>query len=294
MSDYNWMEEIRAWPRFRATPALAESCIDLFRIIFEATAFPDQAWFGVHKDTISLTVGKLWLASVTRKYVLAILVDEDLQIEEVGFQPVRATLKYTPLFWMVRTPWEAIPAVIETSPIWRESYTRASQKVMDSPISKINDPINRQNKKKLSDIFAPAPAIEDTRPAASPPTHAEEMAEKSTPDPLAIFQEGGTKEITVELRRRDPRLRKQAIEQYGYRCQVCGFDFGAVYGEWGKGYIEVHHLRPLSERSGEHEVTVAEVAVVCANCHRVLHRNGREPLSIEALRTIVEARRQNS
>lgn len=101
------------------------------------------------------------------------------------------------------------------------------------------------------------------------------------------FQEGGVQEITVELTRRNPQLRTRAIVELGYTCQACGFNFGDVYGELGLGYIEVHHKRPLSDRGRQHIATTKDVNVVCANCHRVLHRNGKKPISIEKLRKVV-------
>jgi predicted HNH restriction endonuclease len=75
---------------------------------------------------------------------------------------------------------------------------------------------------------------------------------------------------------RNPKLVRDAKEKYGYVCQVCGFDYGKAYGELGEGYIEVHHLNPLSERPETEEEQLStnldEVMVVCANCHRMLHR----------------------
>lgn len=56
-------------------------------------------------------------------------------------------------------------------------------------------------------------------------------------------------------------------------CEVpgCGFDFAAVYGELGAGFAEVHHLRALAEMDGPVETTLADLSVVCANCHRMIH-----------------------
>jgi hypothetical protein len=87
---------------------------------------------------------------------------------------------------------------------------------------------------------------------------------------------------------RNPKLRKDAILHYGTTCQVCGFNFGLTYGEFGKGYIEVHHLDPLSERSekewtDELRTTLEQVAVICANCHRMAHRT-KPSLPLESLR----------
>jgi len=63
---------------------------------------------------------------------------------------------------------------------------------------------------------------------------------------------------------------------HGTRCQACGFDFASKYGvQLGEGFIEAHHLRPLSSLE-EGEVatyTVAtDFAVLCSNCHRMIHR----------------------
>jgi hypothetical protein len=105
------------------------------------------------------------------------------------------------------------------------------------------------------------------------------------------FDEGGIREITLELRKRDPRLRAQALAEYGHVCRACKCDFVDIYGELGEGYIEVHHLVPLSEPGGTRKSTVKEVDVVCANCHRMLHRTDRVPISVDDLRTIIERRR---
>jgi 5-methylcytosine-specific restriction enzyme A len=62
------------------------------------------------------------------------------------------------------------------------------------------------------------------------------------------YPEGSTKRVSVNAYERNPQARKDCIAHYGLTCQVCGFDFEAVYGtQLGRGYIHVHHLKPLSE-----------------------------------------------
>ena len=98
---------------------------------------------------------------------------------------------------------------------------------------------------------------------------------------LTSCEEGDTKEITVEIRSRNPELKKLAIAKYGYGCQVCGFSYQQAYGI---DYIEIHHKKPLSKRkSGKHTVKVSDVCVVCANCHRMLHKSKHSVLPIEEL-----------
>jgi len=65
------------------------------------------------------------------------------------------------------------------------------------------------------------------------------------------------------------------------KCEVprCGFDFIDVYGVLGSGYAQVHHLRPLSSVAGAAETRLDDLAIVCANCHAMIHRGGEsQPL----------------
>jgi 5-methylcytosine-specific restriction protein A len=76
---------------------------------------------------------------------------------------------------------------------------------------------------------------------------------------------------------RNPELAKRAKEIHGYKCQVCGFDFEQTYGELGKNFIEAHHLTPLSELPPEKPIMLSpesDFAVLCSNCHSMIHRLG--------------------
>jgi hypothetical protein len=69
-------------------------------------------------------------------------------------------------------------------------------------------------------------------------------------------------------------------------CECCGFDFAAAYGDWGDGIIECHHRKPLANIAEGERTTLEDLALVCANCHRVLHR-GATVLTVEQLRQIL-------
>jgi hypothetical protein len=57
-------------------------------------------------------------------------------------------------------------------------------------------------------------------------------------------------------------------------CEVCGFDFGQQYPpSLGEGFIEVHHLSPLFDRDEPLRTTLADLMMVCSNCHRMIHRS---------------------
>ncbi|MFC1462142.1 HNH endonuclease [Verrucomicrobiota bacterium] len=76
---------------------------------------------------------------------------------------------------------------------------------------------------------------------------------------------------------RNPSLVKQAKRAFKTKhgklfCEVCGFDFEKKYGKRGRDYIEGHHKAPLSEMETRTKLTIADIGMVCSNCHRMLHR----------------------
>lgn len=73
-------------------------------------------------------------------------------------------------------------------------------------------------------------------------------------------------------------------------CEVCGFDFRGHYGNLGDGFCEVHHRVPLSETTVEVQTNLEDLAVVCANCHRMIHRGG-EVKELSVIRTALASNR---
>jgi 5-methylcytosine-specific restriction protein A len=57
-------------------------------------------------------------------------------------------------------------------------------------------------------------------------------------------------------------------------CEVCKFDFAACYGELGEGFIECHHIKPVSELDGTETTGLDDLILLCANCHRMAHVRG--------------------
>lgn len=104
-----------------------------------------------------------------------------------------------------------------------------------------------------------------------------------------IGREGKSRAIASRVRERSPRLRAAALEVHGYQCQVCGFDFEKTYGAWGRGFAEVHHVRELSTAppQGVEVDPVVDLAVVCSNCHRMIHRKAKRALRLAELRRMV-------
>jgi 5-methylcytosine-specific restriction protein A len=69
-------------------------------------------------------------------------------------------------------------------------------------------------------------------------------------------------------------------------CEACGFDFGVRYGSRGQGFAECHHLLPLCDLKPGIKTRIADLAILCANCHRMIHR--KKPwLSLGDLKAIL-------
>lgn len=101
------------------------------------------------------------------------------------------------------------------------------------------------------------------------------------------YDEGAVKRISVNSYERNPEARRKCIEHFGLNCAVCGFNFGATYGELGEGYIHVHHLRDLASIGEEYEVNpITDLRPVCPNCHAMLHRPATT-MSIEELQRTI-------
>jgi 5-methylcytosine-specific restriction protein A len=104
--------------------------------------------------------------------------------------------------------------------------------------------------------------------------------------------EGGLLRAVHNRYERDSKIvrkKKRAVFELtmALKCEICHFDFAEEYGELGSEFAECHHTRPVSQMQAGDKTRLEDLSIVCANCHRMLHRN-RELLSIEALKNILE------
>lgn len=87
------------------------------------------------------------------------------------------------------------------------------------------------------------------------------------------YTEGVPNQVTLTVYERNPYARKACLEKHGYSCAVCKFDFEKAYGELGKNFIHVHHLRQIAAIGKSFTIDpVQDLRPVCPNCHAMLHR----------------------
>jgi 5-methylcytosine-specific restriction protein A len=77
--------------------------------------------------------------------------------------------------------------------------------------------------------------------------------------------------------KRDDKIAETLRNTNRLACEVpgCEFDFREKYGELGKEYAHVHHRKSLASTDKPRQVKLKDLAIVCANCHAMIHRNGK-------------------
>lgn len=96
------------------------------------------------------------------------------------------------------------------------------------------------------------------------------------------------------MRERKPEVIKKAKELFFKKhsrlfCEACGFDFTLTYGERGRYFIEGHHKKLVSELMKEEKTRVEDIALLCSNCHRMIHR--KPLITIMELKKAVSTKR---
>lgn len=100
----------------------------------------------------------------------------------------------------------------------------------------------------------------------------------------SVLIEGAKREVFVNSYERNPKARKKCIEYYGCNCFCCGLSFEEKYGEIGKGFIHVHHLKQISEIGEKYEINpIKDLIPLCPNCHSMIHKSN-PPFSVNELK----------
>lgn len=71
---------------------------------------------------------------------------------------------------------------------------------------------------------------------------------------------------TVE---RSSKARTMALQEYGHRCECCKISHD---DNVRASVFEVHHKVPYAESFETRQLKISDLAVLCANCHRMIHK----------------------
>jgi len=104
--------------------------------------------------------------------------------------------------------------------------------------------------------------------------------------------EGTLTEMKVYVRKRDRRLRDQAMVESEGQCEACRRDYWTFLGGLGRRALQVHHRKQLSADDRPRLTRTKDLAVVCANCHAMIHSDPHRAMPVEQLRKMLARSRK--
>jgi len=102
-----------------------------------------------------------------------------------------------------------------------------------------------------------------------------QLAEKSEEEEEVVFAEGRLLTRLHKQRERARGLRRRILKARFARgaltCDMCSRQSAALNQRIADAAFEIHHVIPLSSAQ-ERATRLSELALLCASCHRILHR----------------------
>lgn len=99
-------------------------------------------------------------------------------------------------------------------------------------------------------------------------------ASKSVREDVEFFEGRVVTELHTR-REREPKLRERLLFSRSASgelfCEMCGEPPRSVNSVFQDAHFEAHHIVPLSS-TGARTTRLSDLALLCANCHRLLHR----------------------
>lgn len=107
--------------------------------------------------------------------------------------------------------------------------------------------------------------------------------------PIESALEGITTEVRRMNRSRNPKLRKEKLLQAEGRCEACGRDYRKLNGVDGLRVLTVHHRKQMADSDEPVETSLDDLAVLCANCHMLVHTDSKEAMAVEDLARLLSS-----
>lgn len=266
------MDTRPGWPSSCGPLKLYGAVLRLLRDFIEHGAAGTTAWALVlDRDHIRLNVGGVRVLSITAADCWFAATPSAVRFAR---GPERRKRPW--VYPSVRVPSEGWKVLVEMLPRLPQALRRAALGYLDEAAvrckgtSRWADAHSQGVVELLAELFPPW-SIE--RPLGS----------SSLELPFLVTREGA---VSTRMRKhysRDRAVREAKLAAVAatspdgrLSCEVpgCGFDFEAKYGELGKGFAHVHHRLALAAGGGDVETSMDDLAVVCANCHAIIHRDG--------------------
>ncbi|NOJ14014.1 HNH endonuclease [Vibrio splendidus] len=110
--------------------------------------------------------------------------------------------------------------------------------------------------------------------------------------PMAIHteSEGRYRYVLHKKRERSSALRKIKVAHFlanheFIHCELCKTKLSELYPtSLSEGYIEVHHIKPISTLADHTPTHIDDLILLCPNCHRMVHRTRDAESNLEKLK----------
>jgi 5-methylcytosine-specific restriction protein A len=100
------------------------------------------------------------------------------------------------------------------------------------------------------------------------------VGSEQLPDVEQELPEGRLLTALHVRRERNPKVRTMLLNNRrasGFRCEICNLARPDLEMSLQEAMFEAHHLVPIAE-AGERKTKLADLALLCACCHRLIHR----------------------
>lgn len=265
-----------------------EQITRLFFKAIENTQIPEKTWFGFpkSKNALSLMYGRIFLLGIFN-HTIEIIVDSDISKEVNLPTRIVGTSKSNNLnlFW-INTSLENINLVINNEKIW-EHYRIASILVSESNNIKAERKDWLEGKKLLSEInIFKKYIISDKLLEETFQSQIQKSLSDKREKRLQRLKIAKTKPLQVETKtkmylRNSDVVAETLIRANGF-CEYCGKKAPFIKDTDGIGFLEVHHIIPLSENGDD---IIENAVALCPNCHKHAHY-GKKTFEIEKLKNI--------
>jgi putative restriction endonuclease len=237
----SWQSDVSRWvEKHRKLPdGLSYELISFFGLAFEHTQHPDEAWFGVHEQTVSLVVGGIFLAAINLAnpdYGIWVLLDQNpVVIPNVEYKPVKSTQKYDPLTWAHLNDVADVNALLENFEFWK-SYSQASDKILNSPIARARSVKFQQgrHKRRLNEFWSNSL---DSQHDLAELRDEQQRIEAEGYFNIENLEDARRRGMaSIVQRQGQSAFRHKLLIAYGHRCPISGCD--------AESAIEAAHIFP--------------------------------------------------
>lgn len=284
---YNWENELRNWLQKKTDCPIQsqDHIVNGFQKSFNSIPFPDYAWFGCHKQAVSLVSGGVFLTAIIRDnrgndQGTWLIIDEKIQQYKFSCLRVKAITETNRSFYWAHTLlYDKLFSLEQkiADNLWQSHY-RAINRLFTLQRTKGFIEINKKRGKlRLSEF--------DYRDTST-------LDYLSFPDEIeeTVYVEGAVRKVIVNAYERDPNARRKCIEHYGNRCYICDFSFKDQFGDQATSGIHVHHENPIAMIKKEYIIDpINEMKPVCPNCHAFIHSK-KPPFTVHEVIDILKGK----